>query len=99
MTKSKKLILTLIFIFISTTAFSQVKQRSVSTSFYGGIGYKFIYLTNSQARDAYPFFQLSNGDFLKEIGAFFGVTINESYSIELAPSYLFTNTVNSDGFH
>jgi hypothetical protein len=95
----KKFILVFLALLISDLSYSQIKQRSTSTSVYAGIGYKFVYLTDPQANDAYPFFQLSSGDFLKEINGFLGVTINESYGIEFSPSYLFTNTQGSDGFY
>ncbi len=94
----KKIIIIFLLFVVCSTAISQIKQRSTSVSLYTGIGYKFVLLTNSQARDAYPFFQLSNGDFLKEIDGYFGAIINESYGIEFSPSYLFTNTINSKGF-
>ncbi len=84
---------------LSSNAFSQVKHRTADETVYMGIGYKFVFLTNQTARDAYPFFQLSNGDFLKEIDGFLGVTINEKYGVEFSPSYLFTNSVSSDGFY
>lgn len=88
-----------LIILFSSSSYSQIKQRSVSTSVYIGIGYKFVFLTNKDARDAYPFFQLSNGDFLKEIDGVFGVTIDEKYGIEFSPAYLFTNSLSSDGFY
>lgn len=94
----------ILFIFILTllvynNSFSQIKQRTVSTSVYTGIGYKFVFLTNQTARDIYPFFELSNGNFLKEIEGFLGITIDERYSVEFAPSYLFTNSYGNDGFY
>jgi len=96
----KKLLFIFLFFIFCSNAFSQVKTRSTSVSFYTGVGYKFVFLTNPMARDAYPFFQLSHGDFLKEIDGFFGVTIDERYSVEISPAYLFTNSVNSsDGFN
>lgn len=99
MTKFVKIISIALLFFICNSSFSQIKQRTVSTSFYTGLGYKFVFLTNKQARDNYPFFQLSNGNFLKEIDGLFGVTINESYSIEFAPAYLYSNSVSNDGFY
>ena len=95
-----KTIILILFIFLfSGISYSQIKQRSLSTNVYGGIGYKFVYLTDPDASDAYPFFQLSNGDFLKEIDGFLGVILNESYCIEFAPSYLFTNKNGNEGFY
>ncbi|MEO8665182.1 MAG: hypothetical protein ABI462_06775 [Ignavibacteria bacterium] len=94
----KKIFCLLVMILICDHSSAQVKRRSVSSEFYTGVGYKFVFLTNPDARDAYPFFQLSNGDFLKEIDGYFGVTINGKYGIELSPAYLFTNALNSDGF-
>lgn len=94
----KKLFLCLVAIYISNVCFSQVKKRSTDVSLYTGVGYKFVFLTNPQARNAYPFFQLSRGDFLKEIDGFFGLMIDDKYAVELAPAYLFTNALSSDGF-
>lgn len=95
-----KTIILILFIFLfSGISYSQIKQRSLSTNVYGGIGYKFVYLTDPDASDAYPFFQLSNGDFLKEINGFLGVIFNESYCVEFAPSYLFTNKNGNEGFY
>lgn len=94
-----KIILIVLISIISNLSFSQIKQRSTNTTAYLGIGYKFVFLTNPDARDAYPFFQLSNGDFLKEIDGFLGISINEKYNIELAPAYLFTNSVSSEGYY
>lgn len=93
------LFLLLLLFLVSDVSISQIKQRSSSINVYTGIGYKFVFLTDPDASDAYPFFQLSNGDFLKEINGFFGVTLNEQYGIEFSPSYLFTNTLGSDGFY
>lgn len=95
----KKIFLLLFIFCLSGNLFSQIKQRSLSTNYYTGIGYKFVFLTDPNANDAYPFFQLSNGDFLKEIDGFLGVTFKESYSVEFAPSYLFTNKNGNEGFY
>ena len=95
----RKLILLLIIFLIPGISFSQIKQRSVSTNVYTGIGFKVVILTDPAASDAYPFFQFSGGDFLKEIDGFLGVTINETYGVEFSPGYLFTNSNNSDGFY
>ncbi len=95
----KKIILIFLLFLISGNSSSQIKQRSLSTNVYTGIGYKFVYLTDPDASDAYPFFQLSNGDFLKEIDGFLGVIFNESYCAEFAPSYLFTNKNGNEGFY
>ena len=95
----KKIIIIFLLFLISGNSYSQIKQRSLSTNVYSGIGYKFVYLTDPDASDAYPFFQLSNGDFLKEIDGFLGVIFNESYCAEFAPSYLFTNKNGNEGFY
>lgn len=95
----KKLFLLFLLICFSVNADSQIKQRSSSTTVYTGIGYKFVFLTNPAARNAYPFFQLSSGDFLKELDGFLGVSFNDQVSIEAAPGYLFSNSLNSDGFY
>jgi len=95
----KKLFLFLIIICFYGNSFAQIKQRSLSTNIYTGIGYKFVFLTDPDANDAYPFFQLSNGDFLKEIDGFLGATFNEAYGVEFAPSYLFTNKNGNEGFY
>lgn len=95
----KKIILIFLIFLFSGNSYSQIKQRSLSTNVYTGIGYKFVYLTDPDASDAYPFFQLSNGDFLKEIDGFLGVIFNESYCAEFAPSYLFTNKNGNEGFY
>ncbi len=95
----KKLLFIFLLLVICSNVYSQVKKRSTSVSVYTGIGYKFVFLTDPAARDAYPFFQLSKGDFLKELDGFFGVTINEKYAVEFSPAYLFTNSVNSEGFY
>jgi len=95
----EKIFFCVIIIFISHLSEAQVKQRSVKTEFYTGVGYKFVYLTDPLARNAYPFFQFSKGDFLKEINGVFGVTIDQKYGIELSPAYLFTNSLSSDGFN
>ncbi len=99
MTNMKKILLAVMILFISNIASSQIKTRSTNTTGYMGIGYKFVFLTNPAARNAYPFFQLSKGDFLKEIDGFFGVNLNDRFGIELAPSYLFTNSVSSNGYY
>lgn len=95
----KKILFGILFLMLFNNAFSQVTERSTNLSFYTGIGYKFVFLTDPLARNTYPFFQLSNGDFLKELDGFLGVTIGEKYAIELSPAYLFTNSVSSDGFY
>lgn len=95
----KKIFIALLFFFLTGNLFAQIKQRSLSTNVYTGIGYKFVFLTDPDANDAYPFFQLSNGDFLKEIDGFLGVTFSEMYGLEFAPSYLFTNKNGNEGFY
>lgn len=96
----KKILLILILIIISAGAsFGQIKQRANNTEFYLGFGYKFVFLTNPDARNSYPFFQLSSGDFLKEIDGYFGAKVNQKFGVEFSPAYLFTNAVNSDGFY
>lgn len=94
----KRILLTILLLGVSGTSFSQIKERTSTSTLYTGFGYKFIFLTNSGARNAYPVFQLSNGDFLKEIDGYLGVLINEKYGIEFSAGYLFTNAVDSDGF-
>lgn len=84
---------------MSVSAKSQIKERSLSTSVYAGMGYKFVFLTNPTARNAYPFFQLSNGDFLKELDGFIGISFDEKVAIEFSPAYLFSNSLSSDGFY
>lgn len=95
----RKIIFVFTVLAFAVNAQSQIKQRSANITYYTGIGYKFVFLTDPSASDAYPFFQLSDGDFLKELDGFFGMTISERYTIELSPSYLFTNKQNSDGFY
>ncbi len=96
----KKLFLIIIFIgFSASLSFSQIKERNSSSSIYTGFGYKFVFLTNSVARNAYPVFQLSNGDFLKEIDGYLGATFYEKFGVEFSIGYLFTNSVDSDGFY
>lgn len=95
----KKIFLTILLICFAGNAESQLKQRSSGTTVYTGIGYKFVFLTNSTARDAYPFFQLSSGDFLKELDGILGVSFNDQVAIEAAPGYLFSNSLSSDGFY
>lgn len=95
----KKILFIFFVLIYSGSALAQIKQRSAAVSYYLGIGYKFVYLTNPTARDSYPFFQLSNGDFLKELDGVFGVTIAEKISVEFSPAYLFSNSLSSDGFY
>lgn len=95
----KKILLLICLLTFAVDAQSQIKQRTANVTYYTGIGYKFVFLTNPTASDAYPFFQLSDGDFLKELDGFLGVTISEMYTFELSPSYLFTNKQSSDGFY
>jgi hypothetical protein len=95
----KILFIIILVICLSGKADSQIKQRTSGTTVYTGIGYKFVFLTNPTARDAYPFFQLSSGDFLKELDGFLGVSFNDQVSVEAAPGYLFSNSLSSDGFY
>lgn len=95
----KKLIsLALLFLF-TQYSFAQIKERSSSASVYAGIAYKFVFLTDNTARDAYPFFQLTYGDFMKELDGFIGITFKEQFTVEFSPAYLFTNTVSNNGFY
>lgn len=95
----KKSLCIFMFLILAGYGNAQIKQRSANLSYYTGIGYKFVFLTNPTASDAYPFFQLSDGDFLKELDGFFGVVISERFAFEFSPSYLFTNKQSSDGFY
>ncbi|MBS1518874.1 MAG: hypothetical protein JSS91_12360 [Bacteroidetes bacterium] len=95
----KKLLILFFALCFSGNTFSQIKNRNASVNFYTGIGYRLVFLTDNTARDAYPFFQLSNGDFLKEITGQFGAVINEVVGVEFAPSYLFTNAYSFNGFY
>jgi len=95
----KKIIVIFLFLFVAGISTAQIKERASNSTVYLGIGYKFVFLTNTEARDAYPFFQLSNGNFLKELDGFIGVAFNEKYAVEFSPAYLFTNSVASDGYN
>lgn len=95
----KSFVIILILLILPPDSYSQIKQRSADVSVYAGFGYKFVFLTNSDARNAYPFFELSNGSFLKELDGFIGVTYSERYTIEISPSYLYSNSLSSDGFY
>ncbi|MBL8007895.1 MAG: hypothetical protein JNJ56_10205 [Ignavibacteria bacterium] len=94
-----KSILIILMLLYAGNLFSQIKQRSSGTSAYLGVGYKFVFLTNSAAQDAYPFFQLSNGDFLKEIDGMLGVSFNDKVAVEFSPAYLFTNASSGEGYY
>jgi hypothetical protein len=95
----KKILIVIVILLLSDYSISQVKSRTTVTSLYAGIGYKFVFFTGSITSNAYPLFQFSNGEFLREINGFFGVSINNKYAIEFNPSYLYSNTANSDGFY
>lgn len=88
------LILALTFFVFDLSA--QIKKRSDASAYYTGAGYKFIYFTDSEARTAYPFFDLSSQAFAKELSGFFGVILNEQYAVELSPSYIFSNDYGGD---
>ena len=95
----KKLLIAVFVLLMSGNVFSQIKSRSNDLNFYAGVGYKLVYLTDNTARNAYPFFQLSQGDFLKEITGQFGAVLNEVVGVEFAPSYLFTTAYSNNGFY
>lgn len=78
---------------------SQIKQRSKKQNVYVGIGFKVMWLTDPQASDAYPFFQLSGGDFLKEIDGIVGITFDEQYGVEFSPGYLYSNALSNNGYY
>ncbi|MBS1515528.1 MAG: hypothetical protein JSS63_10865 [Bacteroidetes bacterium] len=88
--------LVLIFILSAGEIFPQVKTRE-TTQVYAGMGYSFVVFTNTTMSDAYPVFG-SSGDFLKEINFFGGVRANRNLAVELSPSFIFSNAVNSKGF-
>lgn len=94
-----KIISVLILFIISQNTFAQIKERSSSSSVYAGMAYKFVYLTDKTVEDAYPFFQLNSGDFMKELDGFIGITFNERYTLEFSPAYLFTNSTGNNGFY
>ncbi|MBK6537312.1 MAG: hypothetical protein IPG09_05885 [Ignavibacteria bacterium] len=77
----KKIISLVILFIISQNTFAQIKERSSSSSVYAGMAYKFVYLTDNTVEDAYPFFQLNSGDFMKELDGFIGITFNERYTL------------------
>jgi len=95
----KKYILTALILFISSNSFSQIKSRSDNINYYAGIGYKLVFLTDNTARNAFPFFQLSSGDFMKEITGQFGAVFSETIAAEFAPAYMFTTSYSTDGFY
>lgn len=95
----KKYLLIVLIIFISSNSFSQIKSRSDNINYYAGIGYKLVFLTDNTARNAFPFFQLSSGDFMKEITGQFGAVFNEIIAAEFAPAYMFTTSYSTDGFY
>lgn len=82
--------------FVSSVSYSQIRTRDAS-QVYAGIGYSFVIFTNSAMTDSYPLFS-GSGDFLKEVNFFGGVRANKNFAIELAPSFLFSNSVNTTGF-
>jgi len=75
---------------------AQIKQRTQNRVFYTGVGYKFVLFTDSEARSAYPFFDITDQAFVKELGGFFGMVLSERVAFELAPSYIFSNEYGSD---
>ena len=85
----------LLFVFVGISE-AQIKQRSKDKVFYTGMGYKFVLFTDPEARSAYPFFDITNQAFVKEIDGFFGMVLNERFVFELAPSYMFSNDYGSD---
>ncbi|HMQ68494.1 MAG TPA: hypothetical protein PKA90_01520 [Ignavibacteria bacterium] len=95
----KKIIIIVLLLLVPVISRSQIKQRSMKQNVYVGIGFKLIWLTDPQASDAYPFFQLSGGDFLKEIDGIIGITLNEQYGFEFSPGYLYSNALNNDGYY
>lgn len=83
-------------LFVCGISEAQIKQRSQNKVFYTGVGYKFVLFTDSEARSAYPFFDITNQAFVKELGGFFGMVLSERVAFELAPSYIFSNDYGSD---
>lgn len=75
---------------------AQIKQRSQNKVFYTGVGYKFVLFADDEARSAYPFFDVTNQAFVKELGGFFGMVLDERVAFEIAPSYMFSNDYGSD---
>ena len=95
----KKIIFIALICLIPVISSSQIKQRSMSQNVYVGLGFKFIWLTDPQANDAYPFFQLSGGDFLKEVDGYLGITLYEQYGFEFSPGYLYSNALSNNGYY
>ncbi len=95
----KKSALILLLLVLSQYSFAQIKERSTTLSVYGGMAYKFVFLTDKTVRDAYPFLQLSSGDFMKELDLFIGVTFNDQITVEFSPAYLFTSSNGNNGFY
>lgn len=96
---SGKILITIFFLFLSSTSYTQIKQRTNDISVYTAVGYKFIFLTDPTASDAYPFFDISDGNFMRELCGYLGVTITERLSVEFSPAYLYNNKIGSDGFY
>jgi hypothetical protein len=69
----------------------QPKKRKTVTSYYGA-GYSFVIFTSKEMNEAYPVFDTRKGDFLSEINVYFGFAVAKAMTVEIEPSFLFTNT-------
>jgi hypothetical protein len=72
----------------------QFKKRKTVTSYFGA-GYSFVIFTARHMNEAYPVFDTRSGDFLSEINLFFGFAIAKAVTLEIEPSFLFTNSSKS----
>jgi hypothetical protein len=68
----------------------QLKKRKTVNSYFGA-GYSFMIFTNSYMSNAFPVLDTRNGNFLTNIGIFFGFAIAQAVTLEIEPTILFTS--------
>jgi hypothetical protein len=93
------LVLVVILGFLGTgESYGQFKDRTSSYS-YAGAGYSLVFFTDGDVSETYPAFDLNSGSFITEIGFFYGMRLSPPVAVEIAPSFIFTNSKNNDGFY
>lgn len=96
----KKFILLLItlLMFFSGAVYSQTYERETS-ELYAGVGLAMVFFTQSDVWNIYPILDVNNTSFIYEISPFIGYRIDNSVSLEFAPSFIINESNSKDGFY
>lgn len=94
----KKIILVALLILVNFQVFSQSEIKSSTSEGYTGVGLSFVFFTNKDVWNIYPFLDISNTSFVTEVTPYIGYKFSKTVSLEFAPGFLMNRSYSKNGF-